>query len=204
MDFDDFAFVPVATGLKMFNQSSLLRIMSQAGDAQSVQPLIRQIKEILIERHDGLEDFTIITQDALLSTFRSIIDVITIALAGIAAISLAVAGIGIMNVMLVSVSERTAEVGLMKALGARRRQIVSVFLLEAVLLSGLGAVAGSILGVIAVLAGAGLWRTFPLAPSATWLILVLLLALGAGAAFGLMPARRAARLMPADALRAGK
>ncbi len=203
-DFDDFAFVPVGTGLRMFNQSSLFRVMCEARDAASIQPLIGQIKEILIERHDGLEDFTIITQDALLQTFRSIIDVLTIALAGIAAISLAVAGIGIMNVMLVSVSERTSEVGLMKALGAQRRQIVSVFLLEAILLSALGAIAGSVLGVTVVLAGARVWPDFPLAPSPQWLAVVLALALGAGASFGLMPARRAARLQPADALRAGK
>jgi putative ABC transport system permease protein len=204
LDFDDFALVPVSTGLRMFNQSSLIRVMCEATDAEAIQPLISQIKEILIERHDGLEDFTIITQDALLQTFRSIIDVLTIALAGIAAISLAVAGIGIMNVMLVSVSERTSEVGLMKALGARRRQIVNVFLLEAILLSALGAIAGSILGVAAVLTGARIWPDFPLAPSPQWLTVVLLLALAAGAAFGLMPARRAARLEPAEALRASK
>ncbi len=91
-----------------------------------------------------------ITQDAMLATFRAVIEALTAALAGIAAISLAVAGIGIMNVMLVSVSERTGEVGLLKALGARRRQILRLFLAEAVLLSGGGALAGIALGVAIV------------------------------------------------------
>lgn len=201
MDLDDFAIVPVATGLKMFNQSSLIRVMAQGGDAASVPVMVRQVKDILIRRHDGFEDFTIITQDAMMQTFGSIIDAITVGLAGIAAISLVVAGIGIMNVMLVSVSERTTEVGLMKALGAKRRQILSVFVFEAVLISALGAAIGAVLGLIGIYAGAGIWPDFPLAPSLVWFALVFALSLVAGAAFGLMPARRAARLQAADALR---
>ena len=124
---------------------------------RSVPAAQDQMRRILKDRHDGEEDFTLITQDAMLATFRSIIDALTVALAGIAAISLAVAGIGIMNVMLVSVSERTSEVGLLKALGAKRRQILCVFLVEAVLLSGSGATLGSILGVIGIFIGAGIW-----------------------------------------------
>jgi putative ABC transport system permease protein len=106
--------------------------------------------------------------------------------------------------MLVSVSERTSEVGLLKALGAKRRQILSVFLVEAVLLSGYGATLGTILGLIGIFIGAGIWPQFPLQPNPVWIAVVMTLALVAGAAFGLMPARRAARLQPADALRRGR
>ena len=137
----------------------------------------------------------------MLATFRSIIDVLTVSLAGIAAISLAVAGIGIMNVMLVSVSERTAEVGLLKALGAKRNQILSVFLVEALLLSALGAALGTILGIAGISIGAGIWRDFPLRPNPGWIVAVIVLAIAAGASFGLMPARRAAALRPTEALR---
>lgn len=201
VDFDDMAFVPVATGLRMFNQSTLFRIMAQARDGPSVKPAQIQMKSILMDRHDGDEDFTLITQDAMLATFGSIIDALTVALAGIAAISLAVAGIGVMNVMLVSVSERTSEVGLLKALGARRRQILTVFMVEALLLSILGALLGVVLGLLGIAIGAGIWREFPLRPSPGWIAAVLLLSLAAGASFGWLPARRAARLLPADALR---
>jgi putative ABC transport system permease protein len=204
IDFDDVAIVPVATGLRMFDQSSLFRIMAQAADAASVPVAQEQMRKILKDRHDGEEDFTLITQNAMLATFRSIIDALTVALAGIAAISLAVAGIGIMNVMLVSVSERTSEVGLLKALGAKRRQIMSVFLVEAVLLSGYGATLGTILGIVGIFIGAGIWREFPLKPNFVWIAVVMALALVAGGAFGLMPARRAARLQPAEALRRGR
>jgi len=201
LDLDDIAFVPIATELRMFNQTGLFRILAQSGDATSIPILRDQMRSILIDRHDGLEDFTLITQDAMLATFGSIIDALTVALAGIAAISLAVAGIGIMNVMLVSVSERTSEVGLIKALGAKRRQILSVFMIEAVMLSGLGAAAGCVIGIAVIGLGAGIWRQFPLRPSLPWIVTVVALAMTAGASFGLMPARRAAALQPTEALR---
>lgn len=201
VDFDDMAFVPVATGLRMFNQSGLFRIMAQAGDGPSVKLAEKQMRSVLTDRHDGDEDFTLVTQDAMLATFGSIIDALTVALAGIAAISLAVAGIGIMNVMLVSVSERTTEVGLLKALGASRRQILGVFIVEALLLSILGALLGVGLGVLGIGIGARIWPEFPLRPNLAWIAVVMGMSLLFGASFGLMPARRAARLAPADALR---
>ena len=200
-DFDDLAIVPVATGMRMFNQSGLFRIVAQASDAQAIPVVRREMMNILKDRHQGDEDFTLITQDAMLETFGAIIGALTVALAGIAAISLAVAGIGIMNVMLVSVSERTTEVGVLKALGAKPRQILSVFLVEALLLSGSGAVLGTLLGLVGIAIGAGIWPDFPIRPSVPWIGIVVVLSLVAGAAFGLMPARRAAALQPAEALR---
>ncbi len=201
IDYDDLIIVPVSVGLKMFNQTGLFRIMVEAAAPEAVPPALEQVRAVLVHRHDDDEDFTLITQDALLKTFSAVIDALTAGLAGIAAISLAVAGIGIMNVMLVSVSERTGEVGLLKALGARRRQILDVFLAEAVMLSTGGAAVGVVVGVVIILIAAGLWPFIPLRPSAGWIALVITLALAAGVSFGLMPARRAARLDAAEALR---
>lgn len=200
-DYDDMAIVPVAVAMKVYDQRGLFRIMVESIDASAIPATMDQISRILKDRHDGHDDFTLITQDAMISTFRAIIDALTVALAGIAAISLGVAGIGIMNVMLVSVSERTTEVGLLKALGARRRQILAVFLVEALTLSSLGAFLGIGAGLGLIFAAAGLWPDFPIRPSPVWITVVLALALAAGIGFGLMPARRAARLDAAEALR---
>ena len=123
---------------------------------------------------------------------------------GIAAISLAVAGILIMNVMLVSVSERKGEVGLLKALGARRAQILAMFLTESLLISAQGALLGVVVGVAIVYVAAGMLPDLPLAPSPGWIVFVSVLAIAAGAACGLMPAHRASRLQAAEALRASK
>jgi len=203
VEFDELAMVPVATGLQLFNQSSLARVMLQAHDAASVPALIEEARAILKDRHRD-EDFSIVTQDAMLKSFQSIIDALTIALAGIAAISIAVAGIGIMNVMLVSVSERTGEVGLLKAMGARPRQITGLFLVEALVLSGLGAAAGITVGVSLMLAAGHAWALLPIRPSPGWIAVIALMSLVAGAAFGLMPARRAARLPAVEALRSAR
>jgi putative ABC transport system permease protein len=201
IDYDDLVIVPVAFGMKMFDQTSLFRVLAECVSPEAVPTGQREVKAILIERHRGEEDFTLMTQDAMLKTFGAVIDALTAGLAGIAAISLAVAGIGIMNVMLVSVSERTSEVGLLKALGARRRQILDVFLAEALMLSSGGALIGVVAGMIAIAIAAAVWTFIPLRPNPGWIVLVMALAVGAGVSFGLMPARRAARLHAADALR---
>lgn len=201
---DEMVMIPVATGMRLFNQKGLFRLLCQAPDAASVPAVVAQVKEVMRERHDDQEDFSIITQDSMISTFTNVINALTAGLAGIAAISLAVAGILIMNVMLVSVSERTGEVGLLKALGARRGQILALFLTESLMLSAQGALAGVAVGVVLVYAAARIFPDLPLAPSPGWIVLVTLLALAAGATFGLMPARRASRLQAAEALRASK
>jgi putative ABC transport system permease protein len=201
IDYDDLIIIPVSVGLKVFNQTGLFRIMVEAVSPDAVPAALEQTRAVLTTRHDDDEDFTLITQNAMLKTFGAVIDALAAGLAGIAAISLAVAGIGIMNVMLVSVSERTGEVGLLKALGAKRRQILDVFLAEAVMLSTAGAAVGVAFGVALILIAAGLWPFIPLRPSAGWIALVITLAVVAGVSFGLMPARRAARLDAADALR---
>jgi putative ABC transport system permease protein len=201
VNLDEVAMIPAATAMRLFNQQGLFRMLCQAPDAASVPAVVEQVKQVMRDRHDGDEDFSIITQDSMLKSFTRIIGALTAGLAGIAAISLAVAGILIMNVMLVSVSERTGEIGLLKALGARRRQILGLFLAESLLISALGALLGVAIGVALVYLAAGLWPALPLAPSPGWIVFVTALALAAGALFGLVPARRASRLAAAESLR---
>ncbi|HEY5657194.1 MAG TPA: ABC transporter permease [Myxococcota bacterium] len=199
MDFDDLAMVPVSTGMQMFNRSSLFRILIQARSHTDLHSVKDAVRGVLIERHDE-EDITVITQDSVLSTFTSILRALTLAVGAIAAISLSVAGIGIMNVMLVSVSERTREVGLLKALGVDRRQILSIFLTEAALISLLGGLAGLFIGWLGVRLLVGLFPAFPASPPAWAVVAALAVSIGVGVTFGLLPARRASRLDPVLAL----
>ncbi len=201
MDFDDIVLIPVATGMRLFNRSTLFRILAQH-DPQSDPEIVKEaITRLLLDRHDGEEDFTLITQDAVMSAFSQIFAALTAALAGIAAISLTVAGIGIMNVMLISVSERTREIGLLKAVGADPRQILMAFLTEAILLS----TAGGAVGVGAAWAATrALVAAYP-AVDATppgWAIAAAVgVSVGVGIVFGVLPARAATRLDPITALR---
>jgi putative ABC transport system permease protein len=200
LNMDDVVIIPVSSAMRLFNQRSLFRILIEVGVHAEIDAARAQVMGILKERHDNEEDVTVLTQDSVLSAFNRILGALTLALAGIAAISLSVAGIGIMNVMLVSVSERTPEVGLLKALGAPPRQILKVFLVEAVLLSAAGGVFGLLIGY----AGSGvLGQAFPALPARppAWAVFAALaVSLLSGALFGVLPARRAARLDPVVAL----
>ena len=128
--------------MKVFDLTSLFRIFIEADSYSNLEPVKRGVLNILKERHNNEIDVTLITQDSVLASFNKIFTALTLALAGIAGISLTVAGIGIMNVMLVSVSERTPEIGLLKAIGVKPRQVVLVFLTEASLLSLFGGITG--------------------------------------------------------------
>jgi putative ABC transport system permease protein len=199
VDMDDVALIPVATAMQMFNRTSLFRIIIQVHAHAELDATCDAAVAVLTERHDE-EDVTCITQDSVVSSLSSILTVLTLAVAGIAAISLTVAGIGIMNLMLVSVSERTAEVGLLKAVGAGDGQILAVFLAEAVLIAGTGGLLGLALGWAAVGILVLIYPSFPAAPPLWALVAALGLSLAVGAVFGVLPARRAARLDPIVAL----
>jgi putative ABC transport system permease protein len=201
IDFDSLVMIPVATGMRLFNRSSLFRIMIQHAPRADVDRVKSEITRILRDRHDGDEDFTLITQDAVMSAFSQIFAALTAALAGIAAISLTVAGIGIMNVMLVAVSERTREIGLLKALGARPRQILAAFLVEAILLSAAGGALGLAVSWATVRAVVAAYPVFPATTPAWAVTAALAVSLGVGALFGVLPARHATRLDPITALR---
>jgi putative ABC transport system permease protein len=199
MQIDEIVFVPTATAMRMANKSSVSRIMLELFPKADPELAIEEVKALLIERHDE-EDFTCISQDAVMSALSSILRMLTLAVAGIAAISLAVAGIGIMNVMLVSVSERTGEVGLLKALGANERQILAIFLVEAALLSMAGGVIGLVVGTAIVMLGNFFYPAVELVTPLWAIGAVMLLSLGTGVVFGVLPAWRAAGLDPVAAL----
>ena len=200
VDVQESIIIPVASAQQLFNTASLFRILVEAKNRDAIETAKQFVIALLQERHQGERDVTVITQDAVLQTFDRILGALTYAVGGIAAISLAVAGILIMNVMLVAVSQRTAEIGLLKALGAAPQQILLLILTEAVMLSAIGATAGLLLGQV----GSYFIRvSFPLLPAyaPAWAsTAALTVALITGLVFSLLPARRAARLDPVLAL----
>jgi putative ABC transport system permease protein len=200
MTTDELVMVPVATAQAMFNTNTLFRIMVEARNRDALAPAQKQLEDILRARRDGELDVTLITQDAVLGTFDRILGALTMGVAGIAAISLAVAGILVMNVMLVAVTQRTGEIGLLKALGATGRDIRFAFLTEAALLSIAGALVGYGLGHLGAW---GIRLAYPVLPAwpPDWAVAAGLgTALSTGLLFGVLPAKRAARLDPVQAL----
>ncbi|MDD4927828.1 MAG: ABC transporter permease [Gallionella sp.] len=197
---DEIVIVPVASAHLLFNTSGLFRILVEAKSREAIAQAKKDSEAILFARHNGEKDVTVVTQDAVLATFDRILRALTLAVGGIAAISLAVAGILIMNVMLIAVSQRVQEIGLLKALGAPAGQIRLLFFTEAVLLSAIGSLVGLTLGE------AGVWviaRIYPSLPVAApwWAVLAAIsTSLGTGILFSVWPARRAARLDPVAAL----
>jgi putative ABC transport system permease protein len=199
-DLQELVLIPVGAAQQIFDTESLFRILVQARDRDSMPRVREAIRTTLTERHQGEEDVTVITQDAVVATFDRIFTALTLTLAGIASISLAVAGILIMNVMLVAVSQRTAEIGLLKAIGATGRQVTTLFLAEAILLSLAGALLGLGLGQAASWFIGRLYPALPVGPPVWAVLMALLVAVSSGIVFGLLPARRAARLDPVIAL----
>ncbi|MGR8952533.1 MAG: ABC transporter permease [Gammaproteobacteria bacterium] len=199
-DFDEMVIIPVASAQALFDTESLFRILIETKSAQAMHKAVDAARNIIKARHEGEDDVTIITQDSVVSTFDKILTALTLTVASIAAISLAVAGVLVMNVMLVSVTQRTAEIGLLKALGATRRQLHALFLTEAAMLSLAGAAVGALLGQLALI---GLQLAYPKFPFALppWAFFAALgVALITGLTFGFLPARKAARLNPIAAL----
>ncbi len=200
MDMDEVVEIPVETGMRLFNRTSLFRILAEVGSHEDIAAARQGVLDVLTERHGGQEDVTVVTQDSVLATFNSILKALTAALASIAAISLAVAGLGIMNVMLVSVTERTREIGLLKAVGVTQGQVIAVFLVEATILAAIG-------GCVGLLAGLGAGRVlqqfypeFPFQPPSWAIPAALGVSCSVGLVFGILPARNAARLDPVAAL----
>lgn len=198
--FDEVVIIPVASALALFDNHSLFRVLIETHSEQAMHKAVDEVRNIIKLRHEGEDDITIITQDSVVNTFDKILQALTLTVTGIAAVSLAVAGILVMNVMLVSVSQRTAEIGLLKALGATRNQLQVLFLSEAALLSLAGALAGSLIGRLGVWGLQWLYPDFPVhLPLWAWLS-SLAVALATGLFFGVLPARKAARLEPVAAL----
>ena len=197
---DETVAIPVAAAQQLFNTESLFRILVEARGRAAVPQVKESVVELLKTRHEGEADVTVITQDAVLATFDRILTALTLAVAGIAAISLGVAGVLIMNVMLVSVAQRRSEIGLLKALGAPASQVRRLFLAEAGLIAVLGAAGGLILGMAASFVLGRLYPALPIVPPLWAVAAAVATALGSGLLFAWLPARRAAKLDAALAL----
>jgi putative ABC transport system permease protein len=201
VDLDDAVYIPAGRALELFNREGLMEIhVVHSPDAAS-DGVVKNIRKALMARH-GREDFTITPQQQMMDVLSSVLDVLTFAVGALGGISLLVGGVGILTIMTISVTERTSEIGLLRALGARRGQILSLFLGEAILLSSLGGILGLCLGIgIAELLKLGL----PALPVNTpWMFVGMAEAVAVviGLAAGVVPASRAARLDPVEALRA--
>lgn len=201
---DEIVVVPVAAAEALFNSESLFRILVEAKSRAQVPYAREDLLEILRARHEGERDVTVITQDAVLATFDRILGALTLAVGGIAAISLSVAGILIMNVMLISVAQRKGEIGLLKALGATGPQIRLIFFTEAVMLALGGAIGGLIVGKLGQLAAIQAYPAIPFAAPWWALIAAPVTAVVTSVLFSVAPARKAAKLDPVLALSSRK
>jgi putative ABC transport system permease protein len=199
-DLDDAVWIPTAKALAMFNRESLMEIDVLYKEGSSADEVSDQIKDILIARH-GSEDFTITTQEKMLDVLGKILNILTLAVGGLGGISLLVGGVGILTIMTIAVNERTNEIGLLRALGSEKNQILGIFLGEAVILASIGGLAGLVLGVGGAWLLGFLVPALPTHTSWTYIIAAELLAAGIGMLAGVLPARRAAALNPVDALR---
>ncbi|MFA5031538.1 MAG: ABC transporter permease [bacterium] len=204
-DENDIIFIPITTAMKRVRSStSISQIYIQAKSQAMIQAAISGITELLRTRHrikaNDDDDFSIFSQEEILSTVKETSKTFTMLLAGIAIVSLLVGGIGIMNIMLVSVAERTREIGIRKAIGGKRKDILSQFLIEALILSLMGGIIGILFGSIVSKIASKL-ATWPTVISADSVILAFSFSIFVGIFFGIYPANKASRLRPIEALR---
>ncbi len=201
IDIDDTAYVPASRALVMFNRAGLQEINVIYREHLPAAGVVADVKSVMKARH-GTEDFTVVTQEDMLRTLSNILDILTLAVGALGSISLLVGGVGIVTIMTIAVTERTGEIGLLMALGARRRSVLALFLGEAVVLSALG-------GAIGVAVGAGIAQLLsllvpglPVHTPATFVAAAVAGSMLIGLIAGVLPARSAARLDPVTALRA--
>lgn len=196
---NNMVLIPYTTGMRQFRTNSVASLTVQGADAATINKTQSNIEAYLMALY-GTDSYRIFNQEQLLSTLNEITGVLTLLLGGIAGISLLVGGIGIMNIMLVTVSERTREIGVRKAIGARRSNILFQFLIESSVISGIGGIIGIMLGM---LANRLISTTFeiPVRASLQVVMVAFLFSLFVGVFFGMYPANKASKLKPVDALR---
>ncbi|WP_114327555.1 ABC transporter permease [Candidatus Colwellia aromaticivorans] len=201
LDLREMAIIPIRSAESLFNSPSLFRILLELNQTGSEIYTEEKIRQIIAKRHDGEDDISILSQNALMSSFSNILTLVTASIGAIAAISLVVAGFLIMNVSYVSVSRRREEIGLLKAIGATAKEVRQLFLIESFMLVSLGVIAGTVFGYGVVTLASYFWPDFPLAIPWWSPIASSSVALAIGLLFSWLPASYAARQDPVLALR---
>ncbi len=199
-DLDDTVYIPVARGLELFNRDGVMEIDLLYEEGAPLEEIVASARRVLVARHGG-EDFTITTQAQMLDVLGSILDVLTFAIGALGGISLLVGSVGIFTIMTIAVRERTNEIGLLRALGAERKQVLSLFLGEAVLLSTIGGLGGLVGGLGLVLGLHVVLPALPLHTTTEFVLMAVAVAAVIGLVAGVLPARQAASLEPVEALR---
>ncbi|MDB4308113.1 ABC transporter permease [Gammaproteobacteria bacterium] len=199
-DMDDGIYIPVARGLEMFNLEGLVNINVLYDETIPATEIEAGIRRLLIARHGG-DDFTLTTQEQMLDVLGSVLQVVTFAVAGLGGISLLVGGVGIFTIMTIAVRERTAEIGLLRSLGAVKTNIRNIFLTESILLAALGGCGGLLLGAAIIELLKLFLPALPLSYSLPYAIAAEVIAIAIGALAGVLPAHQAAALDPVEALR---
>lgn len=201
MDLDDTVFIPVARALELFNRDGLTGFHVVYDPDANVREVEAGIRRVIEVRH-GRDDVTLITQQQMIDVLGSVMGVLTFAVGALGSISLLVGGIGILTIMTIAVSERTAEIGLLRAIGTTRQQIVVLFLGEAAMLAAAGGLAGLILGASIARLLALIFPALPVSTPWWFALLAEGIAVAVGLAAGVIPAQHAAGMDPVDALRA--
>jgi len=200
-DFNDAIFIPLSVAERLTGSSlQIYSILAKPDKPSNIQPSVRAITQALLKSHGGEKDFSVLDQEHNLAASSSVLSLLTAMIAAVAAISLLVGGVGVMNIMLATVTERTHEIGVRKAIGATNRQIMSQFVLESVVLSLVGGIAGILISMLSVVL-IGLYTDFK--PVLSWEAIAVAtgVSLIIGVVFGAVPAIRAARKDPIEALR---
>lgn len=197
---DDTIIIPYTVAQRISKAGAVSTIYVRAKDANNVDILKENIENVLYKLYENEDYYRVTSQQAMLETLSSVTDTLSIVLAGIAAISLVVGGIGIMNTMIVSVTERTREIGIRKAIGARKINILIQFLIESLIITLLGGITGIIIGCLGITI-IGKLDLVPAVYSIKWILISLIVSLLIGVVFGLFPAYKAAKMDPIKALR---
>ena len=198
---DDMVMLPISVAQRTLKITNVTMFLAEASDGDVIDIATQKVKDFLFDVYKDKDQYVVITQEAMLSVMGDISGIMMLILGSIATISLVVGGIGIMNIMLVSVSERTREIGIRKAIGAKKRDIMIQFLIESLLLTGLGGIIGIILGLLAIKYVIGNIGLIQPVYSIPWTVAAFSISLTIGITFGLFPAYKAAKLNPIEALR---
>lgn len=199
---DDIVIIPITVAQRLFSTGAIRNFAIQAASPETVETAMEKLEEFLKKTYKDTNAFRVFNQAEMLENLDSMTGTMTAVLAGIAAISLVVGGIGIMNIMLVSVTERTREIGIRKAIGAKKKNIMTQFLIESIILTGFGGLIGVALGISIIHFIIGGLELVPEVYSLPWILISFGISLGVGVTFGMFPAYKAASLNPIEALRA--